>query len=289
MTEAVKFLVEQVDEGIEVLTEGTGDAKKYYLAGPFLLQNKPNRNNRIYNEGVMRPAVDSYIKEYVNRNRALGELNHPESPTVNLDRAMLLTTMLEEDGDYYNGKAKLLTNTPMGAIAKTLMDEDVELGVSSRATGKIAKAKSGVTMVTENLRFHAIDMVADPSAHKAFVNMVMEDVDWVLDPAGKWQAVQAERVVEQIVETGRKSKAELQANATKLFEAFVAGLGNKYKDHPENGYLTRADRKMLNEMAEPKAREERRALLVRARKHMAGITEDKDAFNALVQLRLLNG
>lgn len=289
MTEAVKFLVEQVDEKIEVLTEGVGEAKKYFLAGPFLLQNKPNRNNRIYNEGVMRPAVDSYIKEYVNRNRALGELNHPESPTVNLDRAMLLTTELHEDGDYYNGKAKLLTNTPMGAIAKTLMDEDVELGVSSRATGKIAKQKNGATMVTENLRFHAIDMVADPSAHKAFVNMVMEDVDWVLDPTGKWQAVQAEKIVEEIVATGRKSKEELQANATKLFESFVAGLANKYKDHPDNVHLTRTDRKMLNEMADAGSREERRAILVRARKHMAGICEDREAFDALVQLRLLHG
>lgn len=288
MTEAVKLLVEQIDEGIEFLKEGTGADQSYFIKGPFLLQEEVNRNRRKYPKTQMRPAVEAYMREYVDRKRALGELNHPESPTVNLDRAMLLTTELKEDGNYYNGKAKLLTNTPMGAIAKTLLDEDVELGVSSRATGKIAKAKD-YTLVTEGLRFHAIDMVADPSAHKAFVNMVMEDVDWVLDPAGKWQAVQAERVVEHIVETGRKSAAQLNTDATKLFEAFVAGLGNRFKDHPDNAHLTRADRKMLNEMVEPKAREERRALLVRARKHLAGLCEDREAFNALVQLRLLNG
>jgi hypothetical protein len=288
MTEAVKLLVEQIDEGIEFVTEGVGDKKEHFIKGPFLLQEELNRNRRKYPRSQMAPAVESYLKEYVERNRGLGELNHPETPTVNLDRAMLLTTQLVEDGNYYMGCAKLLTNTPMGAIAKALLDEGVELGVSSRATAKIQKCKD-YTLVTEGLRLHAIDMVADPSAHKAFVNMVVEDVDWVLDPAGKWQAVQAERVVEEIVATSKKSAAQLNVDATKLFEAFVAGLGNKFRDHPDNAHLTRIDRKMLNEMVEPEAREERRALLVRARKHMAGITEDRDAFNALVQLRLLNG
>lgn len=282
MTDRVKFLVEDVDEGIECVKEGAGDDRQYFIQGPFLLQEELNRNKRIYPRSQMGPAVGRYITEYVNRNRALGELNHPPTPTVNLDRTMLLTTLLEEDGNYWNGRAKLLTNTPKGQIAKTLLDEGIELGVSSRATAKVKKEKDH-TRVTEGLRFHAIDMVADPSAHKAFVNMVMEDIDWVLDPTGNWQQVK-----EEIVAQGRKDNKALQANATKLFESFMASLGDKFKSHPDNTFLSNADRRMLNETTDEALREDRRAMLVRARKHLAGICEDRDAFDWLVRIRVLN-
>ncbi len=281
----VKFLVEDVDEGIEFVKEGTGEDRSYFIQGPFLLQEEVNRNRRKYPRSQMLPAVQTYLREYVERNRAMGELNHPPTPTVNLDRVMLNVVYLQEDGNYWNGKAKVLEDQPMGKIAVGLLKEGIELGVSSRATGKIQKGKD-FTLVTEGLRFHAIDMVADPSAHKAFVNMIMEDVDWVMDPSGTWQPMQVQHVTEEIIETGRKDAKELSANATKLFEAFMGALSNKYRDHPDNKYLTRSDRKFLNSMTNDADREIRRGVFTRARKHLAGVKSDPEAFNQLMRLHV---
>lgn len=277
----MKLLTEIIEEGVEMISEGTGENRRHFIAGPFLLMEEKNRNNRIYPKSVMRPAVEKYILEYVKPGRALGELNHPESPTVQLDRAVLLTTSLSENGNYFDGKAKILTGTPVGKIAISLMEDGVKLGVSSRATGTVKKDSGGTTIVSENLRFHAIDMVSDPSAHNAFVDMVMENVDWQLDSSGNWKAI---KVAEEIKNVGNRSAKLLKENSTQLFQKFLESLGKgPEKQNPDLAYLTKRDLKILSEIAHPYIKSKKERIYIAARKHMAGVEFNKEEFDYLAE------
>jgi hypothetical protein len=153
------------------------------VKGPFLMANKPNRNNRVYPLEQMVEEVNRYTSEMIINNRATGELNHPTSPEVNLERACHLVTELKQNGDIFEGTSKILS-TPMGQIVRSLIMDGVKLGVSSRALGRVEPNKSGIGMVSD-FRLVAIDVVADPSVPTAFVNGILESKQWVLGDNGE--------------------------------------------------------------------------------------------------------
>ena len=174
----MKLIREEI-ESVKVITEGKGAAKKLYIEGPFLQTEKVNRNQRMYRLPTMQKEVARYTESYISKGRALGELGHPDGPTVNLDRVSHKITSLRQEGNNFIGKAQILS-TPMGKIAESLLKEGVTLGVSSRGIGSISQNKEGVMEVGEDFMLAtAADIVADPSAPNAFVEGVMEGKEWV--------------------------------------------------------------------------------------------------------------
>ena len=175
-------LITEVTETVEYLSEAKEDGSKdYFIKGPFMQANIKNRNGRMYPAEVLDKEVKRYVTENVAKNRAYGELGHPTSPTINLDRVSHMIKELTRDGDNFIGKAKITTETPMGRIVKNLMDEGASLGVSSRGMGSL-KNKSGVAEVQNDFYLAtAADIVADPSAPDAFVEGIMEGKEWVWD------------------------------------------------------------------------------------------------------------
>ena len=173
----MKLIVEHIED-IELLTEEK-DGKEYtYIQGVFLQGDIKNRNGRVYPMPVLQREVTNYNENFVQKSRALGELGHPDGPTINLDRVSHKIVELYQDGSNYVGKAKLL-ETPMGQIAKNLLREGVQLGVSSRGLGSI-KEENGIKVVSDDFMLAtAADIVADPSAPDAFVNGIMEGREWV--------------------------------------------------------------------------------------------------------------
>ena len=181
----MKLIKEEVLE-IGVLKEEREDGKKdYYLRGIFMQAEKVNRNGRRYPVNVLEKEVERYNRDLVEKNSAYGELGHPTNPSINLDRASHLIKELYKDGNNFVGKAKIM-DTLMGKIVKNLMDEGAVLGMSSRAMGSLRPDKSGIMVVQEDLHLAtAGDIVADPSAPDAFVEGVMEGVEWIIE-AGVW-------------------------------------------------------------------------------------------------------
>jgi len=175
-------LITEINESIEYIAEAKEDGgKDYFIKGPFMQANIKNRNGRMYPAEVLDKEVTRYVTENVAKNRAYGELGHPTSPTINLDRVSHMIKELTRDGDNFIGKAKIMTETPMGRIVKNLMDEGASLGVSSRGMGSL-KNKSGVAEVQNDFYLAtAADIVADPSAPDAFVEGIMEGKEWVWD------------------------------------------------------------------------------------------------------------
>lgn len=220
----MKLLIEQIDN-TEYLTEGAGATKQYYIAGHWISTNKVNRNNRIYDKNIVKPEVERYIKEYINPNRAFGELGHPNTPTINLDRASHMIKELHEDGDLYWGKAKIMLEMPMGKIAKALIDEGAKIGVSTRALGTVRK-KNGIDYVCENFKLStAGDIVADPSAHDAWVTGIMENAEWMEIPGQGWVPKFVERTKKVIHTTTKKNREEI---ALPLMEEFFKNLGSNH-------------------------------------------------------------
>ena len=175
----MKLIREEV-EAIEVLTESNNGKKTFYIQGPFLQGDIKNRNGRIYESRILAKEVNRYNDAYVTKNRAMGELGHPDGPTVNLDRVSHKITELRQEGSNFIGKAKIL-NTPMGKIASGLLGDGVQLGVSSRGMGSLVQ-REGVNFVGEDFMLAtAADIVADPSAPDAFVQGIMEGKEWVWD------------------------------------------------------------------------------------------------------------
>ena len=175
----MKLIREEI-ESVELLTEETDGKKSYFITGPFLQGDRKNRNGRIYESRILAKEVARYNENFIQRNRALGELGHPDGPTVNLDRVSHNIVELYQDGSDFIGKAKIL-NTPMGKIAEGLLSDGVQLGVSSRGMGSLVQ-REGVNYVGED--FHlatAADIVADPSAPDAFVQGIMEGEEWIWD------------------------------------------------------------------------------------------------------------
>ena len=164
----MKLITEQIED-VQVITEGTGADKKLYIEGVFLQSELKNRNGRVYPFQVLEREVGRYNEEYVKTKRALGELGHPDGPTVNLDRVSHRITELRAEGNNFMGKAQIL-DTPMGKIAKSLLGEGVQLGVSSRGMGSIDKREDTSYVMDDFMLATAADIVADPSAPDAFVN-----------------------------------------------------------------------------------------------------------------------
>jgi hypothetical protein len=175
----MKLIREVFEQTSYIVEEKLGKGKSYFIEGVFLQSELVNRNGRMYKEDTMDNEVGRYLKEYVDRNRAYGELGHPDTPTINLDRVSHMITSLRKEGTNWIGKAKIL-ETPMGMIARGLLDGGANLGVSSRALGSLKMNKEGVQIVQDDFMLStAADIVADPSAPDAFVRGIMENVEWV--------------------------------------------------------------------------------------------------------------
>ena len=215
----MKLITEQNND-IEVLTEEKDGKKSTYIKGVFLQTEIPNRNGRMYKFDTMNREVTKYNEEFVNRGRALGELGHPEGPTLNLDRVSHKIVELYPEGTNFIGKAKLM-ETPMGKIAKSLLDEGVQLGVSSRGLGSIKKEGSCSVVADDFILSTAADIVADPSAPDAFVEGIYEGREWVTVD-GKVK----ERTIEEIKAAidNAPNPQELQERKISAFATFLRSI-----------------------------------------------------------------
>ena len=214
----MKLITENINE-VKVLTEEKGGIKSLFIEGPFLVAETKNRNGRVYPSQTMKKEVDRYNEEYVSKNRAFGELGHPDSPTINLDRVSHLITSLKQEGNHWIGKAKIL-ETPMGKIAKSLMEGGATLGVSSRGMGSL-REMNGVNVVQPDFYLAtAADIVADPSAPGAFVQGIMEGKEWVWDN-GKVKEVNINEYHNQIKNAKQRQIDEI---SLKIFENFLSKL-----------------------------------------------------------------
>jgi hypothetical protein len=213
----MKLITETVQD-INILTEEKNGQKHYFIEGVFMQAEAKNRNGRVYPMAVMEKELGRYQNEYVKTNRAMGELGHPEGPTVNLERVSHLIKDLRLEGNDVYGKAKIL-DTPYGKIVRNLIDEGVKLGVSSRGMGSL-KEQDGVNVVQEDFMLAAVDVVADPSAPNAFVNGIMEGREWIWD-GGVLKPVEVENY-KRIIE--KTSSRNLEEQAMKLFKDFISKL-----------------------------------------------------------------
>ena len=176
----MKLITEEIEK-VEVITEEKNGQKTLYIQGPFLQTEQKNRNGRVYRRDVMEREVRRYTEQYINKGRALGELGHPDGPTVNLDRVSHKIISLEQKGNDFIGKAQILS-TPMGKIVESLLKDGVCLGVSSRGIGSVREHRDGYMEVGEDFMLAtAADIVADPSAPDAFVQGIMEGKEWIWD------------------------------------------------------------------------------------------------------------
>ena len=213
----MKLITEQIED-VQILTEERDGKKLLYIEGVFLQSELTNRNGRRYPFEVLNREVERYNEEYVKTKRALGELGHPDGPTINLDRVSHRITDLRAEGNNFMGKAQIL-DTPMGKIAKSLLGEGVQLGVSSRGMGSIDK-QEGVSIVRDDFMLTtAADIVADPSAPDAFVNGIMEGKEWVWD-----NGILKEREVAKYQRYINGSRRELEERTLKVFEDFLGKL-----------------------------------------------------------------
>ncbi len=212
----MRLIKEHTEQVNLIVEEKLGKGKEYFIEGVFLQSNLKNRNGRVYPKDVMAKEVKRYTEEYINKNRAFGELGHPDSPTINLDRVCMMIKNLKEDGDNWVGKAKIM-DTPYGKIVKNLIDEGAQLGVSSRGMGTLTQ-KNGVNVVGNDFMLAtAADIVADPSAPNAFVEGVMEGKEWVIVD-GKF----VERDLREAQALIRKtSSRNLEEAKLKLFQSFL--------------------------------------------------------------------
>lgn len=218
-------LITEVIEDINYLTEAKESGKKsYFIEGPFMQGNIKNRNGRVYPMEVLDKEVKRYNEDYVSKNRAYGELGHPQGPTINLERVSHMITKLEKNGDNYIGRAKIMTETPYGAIVKSLMDEGAQLGVSSRGMGSLKQSRSGIAEVQDDFYLAtAADIVADPSAPNAFVEGIMEGAEWVFNEAtNSWK--QLEAADQMRTQMKRMSAADIEAKKFAIFEQFLNSL-----------------------------------------------------------------
>ena len=216
----MKLIREEI-ESVQVITEMRGGKKTLYIKGPFLQTETVNRNQRMYRLPVMQKEVARYTEAYIKKGRALGELGHPEGPTVNLDRVSHKIVSLEQKGNNFIGKAQILS-TPMGKIAESLLKEGVTLGVSSRGIGSISQNKEGYMEVGEDFMLAtAADIVADPSAPDAFVQGIMEGKEWVWEGGVLREkfASQTKRAINTLVDQKR-----LEEHKLGLFNDFINSL-----------------------------------------------------------------
>tara|TARA_B100000073_G_scaffold143887_1_gene118448 strand:- start:28 stop:678 length:651 start_codon:yes stop_codon:yes gene_type:complete len=216
----MKLITEEIEK-VELIVEEKNGKKNLFIEGIFLQANKPNRNKRLYEMNILEKEVKRYNENFVQKGRALGELGHPDGPTVNLDRVSHKITMLERRGDNFVGKAKIL-ETPMGKIASNLLSEGVSLGVSSRGVGSLRPTSEGYSLVGEDFMLAtAADIVADPSAPDAFVQGVMEGKEWVWD-GGILREQLAEKTHKRI--NTLVDQKVLDEHKLNLFQDFLSNL-----------------------------------------------------------------
>ena len=216
----MKLIREEI-ESVEIITETVGGKKNLFIEGVFLQSEMVNRNGRLYPFNIMEKEVNRYNKDYVQKGRALGELGHPDGPTVNLDRVSHKITDLRQEGKNFVGKAQILS-TPMGKIAESLLKDGVTLGVSSRGIGSLRDNTKGYKEVGEDFMLAtAADIVADPSAPDAFVQGIMEGKEWVWDGG-----LLKERLANQTrIKIERASRArDLEEQKLGLFQDFLNSL-----------------------------------------------------------------
>ena len=214
----MKLITEQI-EAVEFLVEDNGSKKNHFIEGVFLQADIKNRNGRVYAMNVLEKEVGRYTESYISKDRALGELGHPEGPTVNLDRVSHKIVSLQKEGSNFIGKAKIL-DTPMGKIAKNLIDEGVKLGVSSRGVGSISERNGAAYVRDDFMLATAADIVADPSAPDAFVEGIMEGKEWVWN-----NGILTERHIESIKnELDAATWHNLQERKVSAFAQFLKGL-----------------------------------------------------------------
>lgn len=212
------LITETIDNPLRVLSEEKEGRKNLFIEGVFMQAEQQNKNGRIYPRDILINEVARYNQAYIKENRALGELGHPDGPTVNLERVSHIITNLKENGNDVVGKAKIL-GTPYGKIVENLIDSGVKLGVSSRGMGSL-KQINGVNMVQEDFMLAAVDIVADPSAPNAFVNGIMEGKQWI------WEnGILKEKQIEQWRKDIKKSSSrKLEEQYLRVFKSFLSNL-----------------------------------------------------------------
>lgn len=213
-------LITEINEEIKFITEeGEAGKKNMYIEGIFMQAEKQNKNGRMYPMPVMQREVNRYVTEYVNKNRAYGELGHPEGPGINLERVSHMIKELRQDGNNFVGKAKIM-DTPYGNIVKNLINEGACVGVSTRGLGSLVE-KGGIKIVQDDFYLAtAADIVADPSAPDAFVQGIMENKEWVY-VSGRWTEREIEETKQTIQKTNIKDLEEAKLN---LFKKFINRL-----------------------------------------------------------------
>lgn len=214
-------LITETIESVKYLSEASENGKrKLFIEGTFLVGEQVNKNNRMYKMDTLRREVERYTEEFIKTNRALGELGHPDTPSLNLERVSHKIVSLKEDGNSFYGKA-LILETPYGQIVKNFIDNDIQVGVSSRAMGSLVQTKEGYNLVQDDLRLAtAADIVADPSAPGAFVNGIMENKEWVWDN-GLIKEAEIASMKEVIVRAKQKQLEEIKL---RQFESFLSKL-----------------------------------------------------------------
>jgi len=217
----MKLIAEYTEDDLEILTEEKNGKKQYAIEGVFMSAEQKNRNGRIYPRPVMEKAVSNYVQDQVSKGRAVGELNHPEGPTVNLDKVSHKIEKLDWSGNDVVGKATIL-ETPMGQIVKGLLDGGVKLGVSTRGMGSLQRGNDAM-VVKDDFMLNAVDIVQDPSAPSAFVNGVMEGVDWVWNNG----IIEAQTIEKMETEIKKAPRADLYETQVREFKNFLSLLKNK--------------------------------------------------------------
>lgn len=215
----MKLLIE-VSEDVKIINEAKEDGSKAtYITGPYIVAETKNRNGRLYPSNIVENEVHRYINEYINKNRAVGELNHPPSPQINYERASHKILSLAREGNIWVGKSKIIEGAPMGKIVKALIDEGVAIGVSTRGVGSLKEDKTrGANIVGDDFRLCTVDIVSDPSGPGCFVQGIMEGAEWVFDAAtDTWKQMQVEQLAS---ETKSMSAKEVEARKVALFERF---------------------------------------------------------------------
>jgi hypothetical protein len=218
----MKLIAEFNEDHLEVLTEAKADGgKKYSIEGVFMQAETKNRNGRIYPKPIMENAVSKYVTEQVSKGRAVGELNHPEGPTVNLDKVSHKIESLDWKGNDVVGKATIL-ETPMGMIVRGLLDGGINLGVSTRGMGSLERGNNAM-IVKDDFLLNAVDIVQDPSAPSAFVNGVMEGVEWVWNNG----IIEAQAIERMETEIKKAPRANLYETQVREFKNFLSLLKTK--------------------------------------------------------------
>jgi hypothetical protein len=212
-------LIREITETVSTITEEANGKKTLYITGPFLVAERKNKNNRMYKEETLKSEVSRYAQEYISKNRAFGELGHPDTPTINLDRVSHLIVDLHQEGTDWIGKAKIL-DTPAGNIARGLIEGGAQLGVSSRGMGSL-KNIDGINVVQDDFCLAtAADIVADPSAPGAFVQSIVEGKEWMLVD-GIWTEMQYAQAKQEIQKVSRK---QIEQVGLRIFENFIKKL-----------------------------------------------------------------